>query len=125
MLDAKEIRLTEEEATTAAYGHKNRNFLNPVGVRKRRKVADAQLSKALWNIVDQLRTNGAGNRTTTDDLIAAAILEQVALLAELPHPTTQIWFEASQATRIYVQTADPVVALELNLKIPVIINPDS
>lgn len=124
MINAEELRLTDEEATTAAYGHKNRYFLNPAGLRKRRGVIDAQLSKALWNIVDQLRTNGTGDEITTDDLIAAAILEHIALLANLPHPTTQFWFEVQESPRIYVQTADPVVVRELQLEIPMVINPE-
>ena len=124
MINVEEMRLTDEEGTTAAYGHKNRTLLNPVGLRKRRGVIDAQLSKALWNIVDQLRTHGTGDQITTDGFIAAAILEHIALVANLPHPTTQSWFEVHESARIYVQTADPVVARELQLEMPMVINPD-
>ncbi len=82
---------------------------------KRRFVAEAQLSKALWNIVDQLRIEGSLTGNDDDDLIAAAVLEQVALLLRCPHPTTQEWFERNIPSRIYLQTADPVIAYDLHL----------
>jgi hypothetical protein len=117
MLNLDEIRLTDEEATSAAYGRDGKRSLNPVALRKRRQVADAQLSKCLWNIVDQLRTHGAGGGPASEeDLVGAAKLEEVALLANLPHPTTRLWFSVDQAARIYMQTADPLVALELRNK---------
>ena len=50
-----------------------------------------------------------------DDLIAAAFLEQIAILLRCPHPTTQEWFERNIPSRIYLQTADPVIAYGLHL----------
>ena len=75
MIEPEEIRISEDEATAAAYGKYGHTAINPVAMAKRRFVAEAQLSKALWNIVDQLRTEGSLAATDDDDLTAAAILE--------------------------------------------------
>lgn len=116
MINTEEIRITEDEATTAAYGNSPRAAINPVAIAKRRFVAEAQLSKALWNIVDQLPTEGSLAGNGDDDLTAAAILEQIAILLRCPHPTTQEWYERNLPSRIYLQTADPVIAYDLHLK---------
>ena len=114
MLNLEEIRLTDEEATSAVYDQKDNRIQNPIARRKRRHVADAQLSKCLWNIVDQLRTNGSTDGAISqEDLVTAAKLEEIALLAKLPHPSTRPWFDIGGASRIYMQTADPQIALEL------------
>lgn len=125
MLEPKEIELTDSEMTVAANGHTRGTSINHVALRRRREVAKAQLAKALWTIVDQLRTQGTLDNPSSDDLTAAAILEQVSLIAGLPHPTTQYWFDHGGSPRIYVQTADPVVSRELSLRIPLIrVSPD-
>jgi hypothetical protein len=111
MINADEIRLTEIEATKAAYEDPKDRWINPMDMSKRTSVADAQLSKAMWTIVDQLRTQGILQTPSMDDLVAAAVLEQIAIIIESPHPTTQRWFNFESPDRDYVQTADPEIAL--------------
>ncbi len=89
MIDATEIRLTDKEANDASYGCPDDVETDPMAMIKRRLIANAQLSKALWTIVDQLRTQGTLASPSMDDLTAAAILEQIAIIIETPHPTTQ------------------------------------
>ncbi len=113
MINADEIRLTEIEATKAAYADPKDGWIHPIDMSKRTCVADAQLSKAIWTIVDQLRTEGTDQTPSTDDLVAAAILEQIAIIIESPHPTTQRWFNFESPDRDYVQTADPEIAILL------------
>ncbi len=115
MINSEQILITEEEATSAAYGHSRREAVNPIAMARRRAVANAQLSKALWTIVDQLRTEGTLDNPSFDDLTAAAILEQIALILGSPHPTTQSWFDLGAAPRWYVQSADPVISRDLYL----------
>ncbi len=111
MINVQEILLTELEATNAAHarGSKTRLGTNPLAMARRKAVAEAQVSKVLWNIVDQLRTNGSLEAISSDDLTAAAILEQITIVADVPHPTGTIWFEIKEARRTYVQTADPLI----------------
>ena len=113
LINPEEIRITENEATVAAYGDYRGSAVNPVAMAKRRKVADAQLSKALWTIVDQLRIQGTLSLPSPDDLTAAAILEQIAILLLSPHPTTQKWFDQANSSRLYLQSADPFVSKEM------------
>ena len=108
MINVQEIRLTELEATNAAYMRGNGFGVNPTATGRRRLVTAAQLSKTLWNIVDQLRTNGTLEAPSSDDLTAAAILEQIAIVVGAPHPTATIWFDPDAAIRTCVQTADPL-----------------
>ncbi|PKB73418.1 MAG: hypothetical protein BZY75_02035 [SAR202 cluster bacterium Io17-Chloro-G7] len=79
---------------------------------KRRLIANAQLSKALWTIADQLRTQGTLATPSMDALTAAAILAQIAIIIETLHPTTQNWFNQNlfnyeAARRGLLQSADP------------------
>ena len=78
-----------------------------MAMAKRRFVANAQLSKAVWTIVDQVRTHGTLQEPSKDDLVAAAILEQIATILRPPHPTTQKWFDFEGVPSSYLQTADP------------------
>ena len=82
-----------------------------MAMARRRLGADAQVSKTLWNIVDQLRTNGTLEGPSSDDLTVAAILEQIAIVVGAPHPTTTKWVDPDSAIRTYIQTADPVIIL--------------
>ena len=86
---------------------------------KRRLVANAQPSKALWTIVDQLRTQGTLDMASMDALMAAAILEQIAIIIRTPHPTTRRWFDYSTASRDYLQSADSEVVWDLRTNIPI------
>ena len=109
MINVEEIRLTEAEATSAAYGQGRRLGINAVATSKRRLVADAQLSKTLWTIVDQLRTSGTLAPPPSDDFSAAAILEQIAIVIAAPHPTATNWFDPDATARTDIQAADPML----------------
>ena len=80
-----------------------------MAMAKRRFVANAQLSKAVWTIVDQVRTHGTLQEPSKDDLVAAAILEQIAIILRSPHSTTQKWFDFEGVQSSYLQTTDPDV----------------
>ena len=86
MIIADEIRLTEIEATNTAYGDSDRRWVNPMAVAKRGFVANPQFPKEVWTIVNQLRTLGTLQGPSMDDMVATAILEQIAIILRSSTP---------------------------------------